>query len=96
MPRRTAIGDEWEDDPDDEFDGDSDDSDDDVEGDSDDDESETVPCPYCKRPIHEDAERCPYCESYISREDAPPSRKPWWILLGVGLCLFAVYRWIVG
>jgi hypothetical protein len=93
MPRRTAIGDEWEDDPDDEFDGD------DVresDRDSDDDASETVPCPYCRRPIHEDAERCPYCESYISREDAPPSRKPLWILLGVGLCLFAVYRWIMG
>ena len=76
MPRRTAIGDEWEDDPDD--------------------ESETVPCPYCRRPIHEDAERCPYCEQYISAEDAPPPRKPWWIILGVALCLFAAYRWIVG
>ena len=85
MPRRTAIGDEWEDDPDDDFDGGSDD-----------DEAETVPCPYCRRPIHEDAERCPYCENYISREDAPPTRKPWWIILGAGLCLFVVYRWIVG
>jgi len=85
MPRRTAIGDEWEDDPDDEFDGESDDG-----------ESETVPCPYCRRLIREDADRCAYCESYISREDAPPGRKPWWVLVGVGLCLFVVYRWVVG
>jgi len=95
MPRRTAIGDEWEDDPDDDADG-GDEPDDDFEGAQDDDESETVPCPYCRRAIHEDAERCPYCEQYISREDAPPGRKPWWIILGAALCLFAVYRWIVG
>jgi hypothetical protein len=78
MPQRTAIGDEWEDDP------------------GDDDESETVPCPYCKRQIHEDAERCPYCEQYISAEDAPPGRKPWWIIIGSLLCLYVIYRWIVG
>ena len=62
----------------------------------DDDESETVPCPYCKRQIHEDAERCPYCEQYISAEDAPPGRKPWWIIIGALLCLYVIYRWIVG
>ena len=69
MPRRTAIGDEWEDDPDDEFDGDSDD-------DGADDESETVPCPYCRRPIHEDAERCPIQDlrAFVSR-DITPRRK---------------------
>ena len=55
----------------------------------------TIPCPYCRRPIHEDSQRCPHCEHYISEEDAPPSRKPWWILLGVAACLYAVYRWII-
>jgi hypothetical protein len=55
-----------------------------------------VPCPYCKRPIYEDAQRCPYCENYISEEDAPPTAKPWWIIIGALLCLYAVYRWIVG
>jgi hypothetical protein len=54
----------------------------------------TVPCPYCKRDIHEDAQRCPYCENYISEEDKPPARKPWWLIVGVLLCLYAVYRWI--
>jgi len=56
----------------------------------------TVPCPYCKREIYEGAERCPYCEQYISEEDSPPSRKPWWLLVGVLLCLYAVYRWVTG
>ena len=78
MPRRTAIGDEWEDDPDDECDGDSDD-----------DESETVPCPYCRRPIHEDAERCPYCEQYISAEETPLP-KPAWIVIGAIIALLLV------
>lgn len=63
----------------------------------DDDEGEpTIACPYCRRDIHEDAERCPYCEQYLSDEDAPPSRKPWWIIVGVALCLYVVWLWIGG
>ncbi len=62
-----------------------------------DDEDElTVPCPHCQRPIHEDAPRCPYCGNYITEEDAPPTRKPWWLVVGALLCLYVVYRWIVG
>jgi hypothetical protein len=61
----------------------------------DDEEESTVPCPYCKEEIHEDSPRCPHCGNYISEEDVPPTRKPWWILVGVVLCLYAVYRWIV-
>jgi len=56
----------------------------------------TVPCPYCRREILEDLARCPYCERYISWEDAPPQPKSWFIVIGVVLCLYVVYRWIVG
>ncbi len=70
--------------------------DDDAEWDSEDDSMETVPCPYCRRQVPEDAPRCPYCHRYISDEDAPPERKPWWVILGVIACLYAVYRWTVG
>ena len=35
------------------------------------DDEPTMPCPHCRREILEDAERCPYCERYLSREDAP-------------------------
>lgn len=74
-----------------------DDWDDDYEDDLDDEEDDepTVPCPYCGREIHEDAQRCPWCEKYISAEDAPPARKPWWIIIGVIVCLYVIYRWIV-
>ena len=61
----------------------------------DDDESEIVPCPYCGRPISEMAELCPYCKSYISREDSP-SRKPIWMIIGVAACLVVVVLvWIL-
>jgi hypothetical protein len=60
------------------------------------DDEPTVPCPYCGKPLPEDAPRCPYCDNYISREDAPPSRKPWWIILGVLAGLYAIYRLIAG
>jgi hypothetical protein len=61
----------------------------------DEDDEPTIPCPHCRREIHEDSQRCPYCELYISKEDAPPDRKPWWIIIGVIVCLYVVYRWNV-
>jgi DNA-directed RNA polymerase subunit RPC12/RpoP len=87
MPRRSDRGRSW-DEPD--FDDEADDGD---LPDEDEDEP-TVPCPYCRREIHEEAVRCPYCEHYISDEDAPPRRRPWWLVIGVVVCLYAVYRWI--
>ena len=64
--------------------------------DNDEDNEATIPCPYCKREIHEDSQRCPFCENYLSAEDTPRPRKPWWLLIGVLICLYLVYRWIVG
>ena len=60
------------------------------------DEDTTIPCPYCRRPIYEDSQRCPHCGNYISEEDAPAARKPWWIIVGALLVLYVVYRLIVG
>lgn len=60
------------------------------------DDEDTVPCPYCRREVYEDAERCPYCEHYLSKEDAPSSRKPWWLIVGVLVGLYVVYLWITG
>ena len=31
-----------------------------------------------------------------SEEDAPPVRKPLWIIVGTLLCIYVVYRWIMG
>lgn len=87
MPRPVTDPDEWEPDDDDDWQDSSDD---------DSDDESTVPCPHCDEPIPEDVSRCPYCENYISAEDAPPSRKPWWIIVGVLACLYIIYRWTVG
>jgi hypothetical protein len=81
MPRRIAEEEQWEDD--------------DADRGTDEDDEPAIDCPYCKKQIHEDSLRCPYCEQYISEEDAPSSRKPWWIIIGILLCLFVVYCWIV-
>jgi hypothetical protein len=91
MPNRVATDDDWEDDESgDEWTGDEDEEyvPDNDEGDA------TTPCPHCNEPIHQESEQCPNCGQYISEEDAPPNRKPWWIVLGAILCLFAVYLWI--
>lgn len=61
-----------------------------------DDGDTTIPCPYCKRHIHEESQRCPYCGNYLSEEDVAPARKPWWIIMGALLVLYVVYRWIAG
>jgi hypothetical protein len=61
-----------------------------------DEEEPTIPCPYCKRQIHEDSPRCPYCENFISKEDTLSARKPWWIYVGALLVFYIVYKWIVG
>jgi uncharacterized paraquat-inducible protein A len=59
---------------------------------ADDESDETVPCPHCRRPVYEDAERCPACGQYLSREDAP-RRLAWWLVLGVVAGLLGVLMW---
>ncbi len=59
-----------------------------------DDSDTTDECPYCHEPIYEDAVQCPYCGQYISGEDTPTSQKPWWILIGVAICLALILFWM--
>ena len=84
-----------------------DDDDDDWEEEGDDDEEPdyeallnddepTVPCPYCQCEIPEDTPHCPYCNHYLSAEDAPPARRPLWIVLTAVICLIIVILWVRG
>jgi endogenous inhibitor of DNA gyrase (YacG/DUF329 family) len=95
MPRRVATDDDWDEGPDGDGDWEPDDEEPDFSPAVGDDDP-TMPCPHCGASIHDESEQCPNCGKYISVEDAPPSRKPWWIVLGAILCLYAVYRWTFG
>ena len=57
------------------------------------DDGVTLPCPHCREPVHEQAERCPHCGWYISEEDAPPVRKPVWLVIGFILALTVALLW---
>ncbi len=94
MARRTIEDESWDEEPDEDWESD-DLGLDDVDEDADRGEP-TIPCPYCRRQIYEDAPRCPYCERYISREDAPPARKPWLIVVGTIVTLYILCRWVFG
>jgi hypothetical protein len=61
----------------------------------DDDDAETETCPHCHRPIHEDVQRCPYCNQYLSTLDAPRSHKLWWVLIGVVICVYLGTKWLL-
>lgn len=86
MPYRDNTNDQWDDET----------EVDDFEADVDDDDDDTIPCPYCREFILEDAPRCPHCGNYISEEDHPPTPRPWWIVATVILCLVLIYFWIAG
>ena len=63
-------------------------------GESDEEDEPTIPCPYCRREIHEDSPQCPHCGQYILEEDASATPKPWLIIVGVLLCLLVIWFWI--
>jgi hypothetical protein len=63
--------------------------------DADGDDTDTDGCPYCGAEVYEDAERCPSCDTYISREDAPP-RMPRWIFVTAIVCLVIALGWVFG
>jgi hypothetical protein len=65
-------------------------------GDESEDDEPTVPCPYCRREILEDAPRCPHCERFISAEDHAGPGRPLWVVVTALLCLGIAIWWAVG
>lgn len=57
-------------------------------------DDELIPCPYCRAMIYEASERCAECGEYLSREDEPAGR-PWWIVVGLLVCLAMAVSWVV-
>ena len=87
-------------DEDDREEGDGDDSvdEDPLESDQDPDEpldaEETVPCPFCKKPIHEDVDVCPKCGNFVGSADAS-RRVPLIVWVGAVLALLCVLVWVL-
>lgn len=54
-----------------------------------DEDEETQPCPYCGKPVYEQAQVCPHCRSYIALDEAP-GRKPLWLIVAVIVCVLIV------
>jgi hypothetical protein len=50
-------------------------------------------CPSCKRQIHGEAERCPFCGDYVVDEDAPRRRLPVWMIVGALLAFLVLAAW---
>ena len=69
------------------------DDDEDYSADSDDDVVATISCPYCRRPIYEEAVACEHCGRYLSELDHP-WRRPWWLIVGVVAGLLCVWFWL--
>jgi predicted nucleic acid-binding Zn ribbon protein len=73
------------------YDKDEDADDDFAEGDS----ADTDPCPVCGKPIYEEAQRCPHCGNYITREE-PHGRQPLWIIVGtIALLAAIIVGWVI-
>ena len=52
-----------------------------------------MPCPHCLAVIFDASERCPACGMYLSEEDRP-KRHPWWVVIGLFVCLALAFYWI--
>lgn len=63
------------------------------QADIDPDESEatgdTEPCPYCRKPVWDQADICPHCGTFVSFATVR-RRKPLWLILTVAICILIV------
>ena len=88
-----------EDDSDDESDDDGSLDEDPLASDQDpreaDDVEESIRCPFCKKPIHENADVCNHCGNFVGGADAP-RHLPVLIWVGVTLAALCVLVWIFG
>jgi len=49
-----------------------------------------MPCPHCGATMLEDAEYCPACDRWMTSEDQPDKRHPWWIIVVIGALILVM------
>ena len=54
-----------------------------------------VPCPYCHKAVYEEAEFCPNCGKYISREDSTIGKPMWFVIAAVACLVIVVLFWVL-
>jgi|YNPNPStandDraft_1061719.scaffolds.fasta_scaffold274715_2 hypothetical protein len=63
--------------------------------DEDEDETPTVPCPSCRRPVPDFADKCPYCGDWIVQSSGEPARRNAWFVVLVVLVVLTFVAWYV-
>ena len=60
--------------------------------------SSTVACPNCRKPVFDDADRCPSCGDWIVPGSEPPQREiiPWWVVVALLLAGTLVIGMLLG
>ena len=61
----------------------------------DDEDTPTVPCPHCRRPVPDFADRCPYCGDWIVQTSGPPTRRGVWFVVIAVLLALMLLGWFV-
>lgn len=66
----------------------------DIDGENDD-ETPTTPCPSCRRPVPDFADRCPYCGDWIVQGSGTPARRSAWFIIALLVALAAFAAWYI-
>ena len=90
MPRTRFDEDEYEGSPDDDRDAPLE-----ADWEEDDEESDTRPCPKCRRDVYDEADQCPYCGTYMVQELSAASNRSTLFIVTAIVAIGIVVFWVV-
>ena len=60
--------------------------------------ADAIPCPFCRKPVHERADVCPHCRNFITFDETGYPRKVWFVagvVLALGVVIMAYVMYVV-